>query len=104
MTINEIVGTLKIAAAEVEWNYPLNYAEALEEAAKELSARRRISVKERLPKCDDTILLYYGAVDIGIYFEDKFRMFDKNGYPFEVRYVTHWMPLPEPPEEDDCGS
>ena len=65
---------------------------------------RWINVKERLPKCDNTILLYYGAVDIEIYFEDKFRMFDKNGYPFEVRYVTHWMPLPELPEEDDCGS
>lgn len=32
MTTEEIIKTLKIASAEVEWNYPLDYALAIDEA------------------------------------------------------------------------
>lgn len=32
MTRKEIVNILKVAVAEVEWNYPLDYAIAIEEA------------------------------------------------------------------------
>lgn len=53
MTIDDIVETLKIAAAEVEWNYPLNYAEALEEAAKELSTRRWIWANDGYLRCSN---------------------------------------------------
>lgn len=34
MSIDEIINTLEVAIAEVEWNYPLNYAIAFEEAIK----------------------------------------------------------------------
>ena len=34
MTREEIIETLKIAIAEVEWNYPMDYAVAFEEAIK----------------------------------------------------------------------
>ena len=33
MKIDKIIETIKIAAAEVEWNYPLDYTIALDEAA-----------------------------------------------------------------------
>ena len=33
MKIEKIIETIKIAAAEVEWNYPLDYTVALDEAA-----------------------------------------------------------------------
>ena len=33
MKIEKIIETIKIAAAEVEWNYPLDYTIALNEAA-----------------------------------------------------------------------
>ena len=33
MKIEKIIETIKIAAAEVEWNYPLDYTIALDEAA-----------------------------------------------------------------------
>ena len=56
-----------------------------------------ISVKDRLPENDSCILIYDGDVGICIYYKGKFQDFDENGYPFEKRYVTHWMPLPEPP-------
>lgn len=34
MNIEDIIKTLEIAKAEVEWNYPLDYAIAIEEAVK----------------------------------------------------------------------
>ncbi len=90
MTIDDIVKTLKIAAAEVEWNYPLDYAEALEEAAKELSTRRWISVKEYLPY-GRTVLATDGVTVI--------TASASSVYP--AGSITHWMTLPEPPEEYD---
>lgn len=33
MKIEKIIETIKVAAAEVEWNYPLDYTIALDEAA-----------------------------------------------------------------------
>lgn len=57
------------------------------------------SVKDRLPENDIPVLIYDGDIDIGIYYKNKFQAFDDNGYPFEISYVTHWIPLPEPPEE-----
>lgn len=119
MTINEIVGTLKIAAAEVEWNYPLNYAEALEEAAKELSARRWISVKERLPEDDlpkntDRLSIKvlvcstsgkYGVRTLSrqrwiMNFDSKTDRVTYSPWNWSrgAKNITHWMPLPSPPE------
>lgn len=39
MTTQEAIDTLKIAIAEVEWNYPLDYAVAMEMAIKALEKR-----------------------------------------------------------------
>lgn len=36
MTNEEAIETIKVAVAEVEWNYPLDYAEAFEKAVKAL--------------------------------------------------------------------
>lgn len=90
MTIDDIVETLKIAAAEVEWNYPLDYAEALEEAAKELSTRRWISVKECLPY-GGTVLATDGVTVI----------IAPSSSVHPAGAITHWMPLPEPPKGED---
>jgi Protein of unknown function (DUF551) len=59
-----------------------------------------ISIKDRLPENQSTVLIYGNGYDVQ-YFED-------NGfYDFEIDYefsvnktenVTHWMPLPIPPE------
>ena len=58
-----------------------------------------ISVKDRLPDNDVPVMIYNYDVNIGVYYKNKFHAFDENGYPFEINYVTHWMPLPEPPKE-----
>ncbi len=57
-----------------------------------------IPVTEMLPSIDETILVYDGDVDTGIFYKGAFQTFDENGYPFEISGVTHWMPLPEPPK------
>ena len=42
MKIKEIIKTLELAKAEVEWNYPMDYAVAIDEAIK--------AVEKQIPK------------------------------------------------------
>lgn len=69
-----------------------------------------ISIEDRLPEADQNVLLY---VDYSVY--ETITMFvghllerdghhhwapyDWNGLGFNFDDITHWMPLPEPPEE-----
>jgi hypothetical protein len=70
-----------------------------------------ISVKDRLPEVEDgsdavKVLVYYNCaishtMKIGAtYFWKDSLSLSENGLPggFELLGVTHWMPLPEPPE------
>jgi hypothetical protein len=52
-----------------------------------------ISVKDRLPKKYGVVLAFteYGDTNAVYYYVDK-----SWGHPDEI---THWMPLPEPPNE-----
>lgn len=42
MTPNEVIKTLEVAKAEVEWNYPMDYTVAMDEAIK--------AVEKQIPK------------------------------------------------------
>lgn len=66
-----------------------------------------ISVKDRMPEKDKDVLVWlYGDYCIGRYDQDpdnlqmrwKFEAF--NLYEDDMSYITHWMPLPEPPEKE----
>lgn len=46
MTEKEIINTLRAAISEVEWNYPLDYTVALEEAVKLIRLRVKQPLKE----------------------------------------------------------
>ena len=59
-----------------------------------------ISVKDRLPESGETTLVYNGDIDVHGFWNGRWLDYDENGYPFEVLYITHWMPLPEPPKEE----
>lgn len=67
-----------------------------------------ISVKERLPEYDQLVLIWHpdfekpfvgSRVDSGLmdplyWWRCEFDMYEPEGI------ITHWMPLPEPPEEE----
>ena len=56
-----------------------------------------ISVEDRLPDEDDKCLVWNGHhIFVAIYWGDGVWKFDS--YACEI---THWMPLPEPPKEDN---
>ena len=87
-------------------------AAAVPEAAVELIDKLRaqvpkwISVCERLPETTGYYLCYverYDVIDV-IHYSTKnkaFNSWDENFSPDCVIAVTHWMPLPEPPKDDD---
>lgn len=74
-----------------------------------------ISVKDRLPILDDYYLTY--VIDNGCSYSQRVQMFYKNKRTLRGIYqdqythwemteiddniVTHWMPLPEPPREEN---
>lgn len=45
MTRKELIDTLEIAKAEVEWNYPMNYYVAIDQAIKYIQAYESIIAK-----------------------------------------------------------
>lgn len=45
MTRKEVIDTLKLAKAEVEWNYPMNYYLAIDQAIKYIQAYEMIENK-----------------------------------------------------------
>lgn len=68
-----------------------------------------ISVKDRLPNIFDEVLVYDTFSDTSISIAWRETTPRKNGivnwywnsqmsYPEDLTHVTHWMPLPEPPE------
>lgn len=69
---------------------------------------RWISVEERLPKDEKSVLAYYGFDndgdgDLGMMFTGTLSYFCFDPDPHWQHascnlVVTHWMPLPEPPE------
>jgi len=75
--------------------YPVDYFFADEQEAIEAwntRASQWISVKDRLPKKGDTVLLFDGMfIEIGL------AKIDFN--PGVDLDFTHWQPLPEPPTE-----
>ena len=75
-----------------------------------------INVKDELPELDEKVVVYAtGRVDKRDYayaITSRMLRFPFNracdevwrspwGYFFDNYEITHWMPLPEPPEEDE---
>lgn len=61
-----------------------------------------INIKDKLPEKDTPVLCYYydKYMDVMEYWDTDEKgnpEFFKAPYPF-INQVTHWMPLPKPPE------
>lgn len=69
-----------------------------------IDAREWISVKDRLPEHDETILIWHTTFGIMIdtFDLDSYTENGGNGSGLQgvnINDVTHWMPLPEPPKQ-----
>lgn len=73
--------------------------DALREAVNTLP--RWVSVEEELPGDDDDVLMMTDmGMSMGYYCRDSFNDRWVDYVNSDSRCVTHWMPLPQPPEED----
>lgn len=63
-----------------------------------------IPVSERLPKTEDAVLCFIknGKQDI-LQFDHFENLWIGQQWTYKRHAVTHWMPLPEPPKEEDNG-
>ena len=116
MKKDELIGVLR----DYEHNYSVLYEQyqnsvaASEKIIKDLtdaggrSAAQWINVKDKVPEADCKVLAYYGFDrgdgDLGIMFYGvlDYYAFDEKPHFQHASTgltVTHWMPLPEPPEE-----
>lgn len=58
-----------------------------------------ISVKDRLPEDGETVLTFKnGITEVQVY-EKKRNGWIRGNWFWSMATVSHWMPLPEPPEE-----
>jgi hypothetical protein len=71
-----------------------------EKLISEMVSMHWINVKDRLPNEAFWILCggsKIGSVDHGCLIDGKFYMHGEKDKP--MKWVTHWMPLPEPPKD-----
>lgn len=73
MTLKEAIKTIRVAIAEVEWNYPLDYAEAFETAIEALEKQIKKKPREAVqsgffwcPACSKAIKMRIEGSKINI--------------------------------------
>ena len=124
MTIEEAIKTIELAVSEVQQEYRMDFAAAFDVAVSALRAKEEkpsggwISVEDRLPIREglepdevEYVLVSEQSFDaitgekLGSYVSicgfghDGWSKFDNFGC-VRTENITHWMPLPEPPEEE----
>ena len=104
----EAIQTLKLMQAQVEWEYPMDYAAAIDEAIKALEAQEWVPCKERLPETEEQVLIYAWNVHYVLAKYKEIRTCDgvykmawvaEDAYsiPQEIKHeVICWRHLPEP--------
>ena len=98
MTYEEAIKTIKLAIAEVEWNYPMDYAIAFKMAISALE--KEIAKNHFKNECDCTVdyEMLHKAIDNkckgrNCYLRNEYRIVLRNGYPAvcinRKRYYVH---------------
>lgn len=99
MTNQEAIGILRRAVTEVEWEYPMEIAAAIDKAIEVLRAGW-ISVKDRLPEEKVWVLcLCRAGIREVLRWQNEQWYHDPQHAYFES-FVLYWMQLPEPPKEE----
>ena len=65
-----------------------------------------VSVEERLPENHAQVLMWsakWKIAEAGSYYNQHFWVYSEIGDAYIADDITHWMPLPEPPEKLDLG-
>lgn len=81
MTPDEVIKTLELAKAEVEWNYPMDYAVAIDEAIEAVDKQIPKEPKEyedkfyACPNCENILLMKWKKYNTEL-------MDKKNGLPY----------------------
>ena len=81
MNLKEVIKTLEIAKAEVEWDYPMDYAVAIDEAIKAIDKQIPKKPKEyedkfyACPNCENILLMKWKKYNTEL-------MDKKNGLPY----------------------
>ena len=60
---------------------------------------RWISVTDRFPQDDDYVLVWVNGTYRDMAYRDEGVWYDEEHN--HLKNITHWMPLPEPPKEDE---
>jgi hypothetical protein len=67
------------------------------------AVNRWISCSDRLPEAGMPVLIYACKHRVTAYYDsckNLFRLTENDNLYYIAEYVTHWMPLPEPPEKE----
>ena len=107
MTNEEAITILRRAVAEVEWEYPMEIAAAIDKAIEALGGGWS-SVKDRLPESSCMVFCFDGFHNFYVTeYSAKHKKFNANdtegGDFYALETITHWMPIPEPPKEENHG-
>lgn len=110
--IEEEIGISNMALDEDVWfnrglKTALNYIKKTPTADVQ-PVNKWISVKDRLPEIEKSVLIYYPKWDGN---EIQVAKLDCDGITFDIcgefnigtGVITHWMPLPEPPKDGDAN-
>lgn len=109
MTNAEAIKTLKLMQAQVEWDYPMEYAAAIDEAISALQAQEWIPCNpDTMPESNDEVLTTYIVngnrkkryVETATWYddyEDGFWSSPLDEYRVKGAKIEHiaWKPMPE---------
>lgn len=80
------------------------YKEVLKILINEKGQSNWTSVKDRLPEKSVPVLICANGHRVTAYYDkvkEVFRLTEDENLYYLTEYVTHWMPLPTPPESED---
>ena len=113
MSNTEAIQTLKLMLSQVEWDYPMEYSAAIDEAIKALEAQEWVPCKERLPEEDhwlggsgkqfsDNVLISITNREDEDAWSDISQTIDGKWALELPRHckITAWRNLPEPYREE----